>query len=362
MLAEAICLSVFRNSILLLCAAVLIGCGSGTGGNSAQDPGKPKDNGPAKETKITFAAVGDMMISRGVARTIDREGGDPLVLFSGMKDIFTATDFNFGNLESPVSGNDSRVGKGLVFNARKKDIEGLVKYNFKIVNLANNHALDQGAAGLAYTQQYLTEKGILYTGVGANLDEAWKHKVIEVKGVKVAFIGAAYSSINDNGSVRNNFVARIDEVDRLKASIQKARAESDYVVVTMHAGIEYVRNPHQPQIDFARAAIDGGADIVIGAHPHWIQTFEKYKDKYIFYSLGNFIFDQLPQDRKEGLVLNITLVKNEGGAREKPETKFEKIEMVPVLIERMGVPRPATDAEAKVIFKKFNAPEPVLKN
>lgn len=347
----------------MIMATLLIatGCGSGTGGNSAQDPSKPKDNGPAKETKITFAAVGDMMISRGVARTIDREGGDPLVIFSGMKDIFTATDFNFGNLESPVSGNDTRVGKGLVFNARKKDIDGLVKYNFKIVNLANNHALDQGTAGLTYTQQFLKEKGIEFVGVGANRDEAWKHKIVDVKGVKVGFIGASYSSINDNGSVRNEFVARIDEVDRLKASVQKARAESDYVVVTMHAGIEYVRNPHQPQIDFARAAIDAGADIVIGAHPHWIQTFEKYKDKYIFYSLGNFIFDQLPQDRKEGLVLNITLAKNEGGTLDKPQTKSEKIEMIPVLIERMGVPRPATEAEAKVIFRKFNAPEPVLK-
>jgi poly-gamma-glutamate capsule biosynthesis protein CapA/YwtB (metallophosphatase superfamily) len=283
------------------------------------------------------------------------------VPFSALKDLFNSTDFNFANLESPVSGNDNRVGRGLVFNARRADTEGLVKYNFKVVNLANNHAMDQGLSGLNYTQQFLAEKGIEYLGVGPNKADAWKPKYLTVKGIKIGFIGVSYASLNDNGASTNDYVARIEEVDRLRASIKQAKSESDYVLVTMHAGTEYVRNPNQAQIDFARAAVDAGADIVIGAHPHWIQTFEKYKDKYIFYSLGNFIFDQMPPDRREGLVLNITLLKSEGGGREKPETRGEKIELIPVMIERMGVPRRANEAEARAIMKKFGATEAILK-
>ena len=78
----------------------------------------------------------------------------------------------------------------------------------------------------------------------------------------------------------------------------------------MHAGTEYTRTPMPQQITFAHAAIDDGADIVIGAHPHWVQTIEKYKGKYIFYSLGNFIFDQAwSQETMEGLTLKITVSK-----------------------------------------------------
>lgn len=342
---------------IFLLACLTASCG----GQTVSTP--PKNTAaeqPLKETRATFAAVGDMMISRGVAQTINA-AGDPLVVFSGMKDLFNSTDFNFGNLESPVSGNDTRVGRGLVFNARRADIEGLVKYKFKVVNLANNHAMDQGLAGLNYTRNFLTEKGIEYLGVGENKAEAWKPKYLTVNGIKIGFIGVSYASVNDNGATTNDYVARIEEVERLRASIKQAKGESDYVLVTMHAGVEYTRKPHQPQIDFARAAVDAGADIVIGAHPHWIQTFEQYKGKYIFYSLGNFIFDQLPQDRKEGLVLHITLLKSEGGGRAAPETRGEKIELIPVIIERKGVPRRANEAEADAIMKKFGATEKFLK-
>jgi len=346
----------FALAVLIFLLGLLsAGCGSST---TPPPPEKPLQ--PLTESRATFLAVGDIMLSRGVARTIDA-ARDPLVPFSGLKDLFNSTDFNFANLESPVSGNDNRVGRGLVFNARRADVEGLVKYNFKVVNLANNHALDQGLNGLNYTQQFLTEKGIEHLGVGPNKADAWKPKYLTIKGIKIGFIGVSYASINDNGASTNDYVARIEEVDRLRASIKQAKSESDYVLVTMHAGTEYVRNPNQPQIDFARAAVDAGADIVIGAHPHWIQTFEKYKDKYIFYSLGNFIFDQMPQDRREGLALHITLLKSEGGNRAAPETRGEKIELIPVLIERMGVPRRANEAEARAIMKKFGATEAILK-
>jgi poly-gamma-glutamate capsule biosynthesis protein CapA/YwtB (metallophosphatase superfamily) len=310
----------------------------------------------ARVRRATFLAVGDIMLSRGVANTID-SARDPLEPFSELKDLLSSTDFNFGNLESPVSGNDARVGKGLVFNTRKPDIEGLVKNNFKIVNLANNHALDQGLAGLDFTRKFLTDKGIKYVGAGEDKAAAWAPRIVTANGIRIGFIGASYTSINDGGVVKNDYVARIEDIEHLRASIGRLKGESDFIVVTMHAGIEYMRKPDRSQVDFARAAVDAGADLVIGAHPHWIQTLEQYQGKYIFYSLGNFIFDQRKPDTVEGLTLNISLLRD--GAN---KARLEKIELVPVIIERVGVPRRATEAEARTILGKSGMTERVLRN
>ncbi|MBK7708062.1 MAG: CapA family protein [Acidobacteria bacterium] len=308
-----------------------------------------------KPAAANFIAVGDMMISRVVARAIDR-AGNPLYPFQKVGDLLKASDFSFGNLESPISGDDTRVGKGLVFNTRVRDVAGLSEYKFKIVNLANNHAWDQGMKGLVNTHKYLDERGIKYIGTGENLERAWKPEVVEANGIKFGFVGASYASINDGGVKRNDYVARIEETEFLERSIKQAKAESDFVVVTMHAGIEYVRKPHQPQIDFARKAIDFGADIVIGAHPHWIQTTETYKGKMIFYSLGNFIFDQRKPDTREGLMLKISVRRGpdgQGGGL----TAVERIDLIPVIIDDFAVPRPANDVETAAILKKIGYTE-----
>jgi len=300
------------------------------------------------DTAITFLAVGDIMISRGVARAIDR-GDDPMVPFRRMDSIFRSVDFCFGNLESPVGPNPNVIGKGLVFNARRRDIAGLRVYNFKVINLANNHALDQGVAGLRNTRQALAEMGLEHLGAGDDLTEAWRPKTIDVRGVKIGFTGASYSSINDNGALRNEYVARIEDTESLRQAIIELKSMgAHFIVATMHAGTEYVRNPNASQIAFARSAIDLGADVVIGAHPHWIQTIERYKGKLIFYSLGNFVFDQeWSQDTKEGLAIKITLL-----ARE-TEAAIDQVELIPVIIENYSTPRPASDIESRAILNKI---------
>lgn len=160
------------------------------------------------------------------------------------------------------------------------------------MNLANNHALDQGEDGLKTTKNLLTQIGIASTGAGETTEEAWMPTIIEKNGIKIAFIGASYTSYNDDGSRRSPLVARMQDTDKLISALQEAKKKADIVVVTMHAGVEYTRNPTPLQETFAHTAIDHGADIVIGAHPHWIQKIENYQGKYIFYSLGNFVFDQ----------------------------------------------------------------------
>lgn len=313
------------------------------------------EHGPAPTrcdvvSNASFIAAGDIMLSRGVDRAISR-ARDPNMPFTQLAEYLGRTDLNFANLESPVSGHDERIGKGLVFNTHRDDVEGLVKHNFRIVSLANNHALDQGESGLRFTQQFLADLGIEQIGTGNSQAEAWSPKIIAANGVRIAFIAAAYSSINDGGQRRNRFVARIDDTAELRAAIRRARLAADLVVVAMHAGVEYTRRPHRTQIAFARAAIDAGADIVIGSHPHWIQTIEEYRGKYIFYSLGNFIFDQRQPGTREGLLIRIGVGTEK--CSDKIYTFIKSLEIIPIIIERVGVPRRASEAETAAILKKI---------
>lgn len=299
---------------------------------------------------VTFLAFGDISLSRSVAATIQAKK-DPLYPFHNIVGLLKSSDFNFANLESPFSKTDAFTAKNtLVFNAPKTNVAGLKEYNFAVLNLANNHAFDQGLDGITTTEKVLNDNGLLHMGTGKTLDEAWTPAIIEKNGIKIGFIGASYSSVNDGGKTINSYVARIEDVERLKSAIYNLKSKIDFLVVTMHAGTEYTPKANQDQIDFAHAAIDAGADIVIGAHPHWVQNKEIYcprtstiseyngsapalspglgRDgersnestpqeinrnpncKPIYYSLGNFIFDQdWSAETKKGLALKITLTK-----------------------------------------------------
>lgn len=286
---------------------------------------------------VTFLAFGDISLSRNIAATIQAKK-DPLYPFHNIVNLLKSTDFNFANLETPFSKSDAFTAKNtLVFNAPKANVAGLKAYNFAVLNLANNHAFDQGKDGIETTAQILNDNGLLHMGTGKTLDEAWAPAIIEKNGIKIGFIGASYSSINDGGQTLNDYVARIEDTQRLTSNVKRLKSTVDFVVATMHAGTEYTPKANQSQVDFAHAAIDAGADIVIGAHPHWVQNKEFYcpkilvsppggdvalrdregsvvdtKDcKWIYYSLGNFIFDQnWSEETQKGLALKITLNKS----------------------------------------------------
>jgi len=314
-------------------------------------------------TELSFLALGDIMLSRNVAAEIEKTK-NPNTPFLQMANLLKETDFAFGNLETPILEKGGIVGgHSLIFAGKKDYLSGLVENKFKILNLANNHALDQGVKGLASTINYLDEAQIKHIGAGLNQTDAWAPAVIEQNGMKICFLGAAYSSINDGGKTTNDYVARVDDIKNLKLKIENSKSLCDFVVISMHAGAEYTHTPNQIQIDFAHTAIDAGADMVIGHHPHWIQTIEKYNDKYIFYSLGNFIFDQMwSQDTREGLALKINLSKNLTANLQGPKISatLDKIELIPIIIENYSTPRPATEVEAKKILEKIDINETTL--
>jgi poly-gamma-glutamate synthesis protein (capsule biosynthesis protein) len=178
------------------------------------------------------------------------------------------------------------------FITRKKAVDGLVYAGIQTVTLANNHADNGGVPAFLDMIETLHGHGIATTGGGKDLAEARQPVLQTVKGVRFALLG--YNEIPPGGpyaTASSGGIAPID-VATLPQDIAAARMLADVVIPFFHWGIEYTKDPTKHQQDVARAAIDAGADMVLGSHPHWIQGIETYKGRLLIYCLGNFIFDQ----------------------------------------------------------------------
>lgn len=242
--------------------------------------------------EIILLAVGDIMLSRHVGTKIFESGNFHLP-FLKTADILREADISFANLESPFYDQGPRVKEGMVFKAEPETITGLTFAGFDILSLANNHFGNQGRRGITYTFQHLQDNQIEYVGAGGNFKEAHEVKILEQKGIKFGFL--AYNGIPPVSYQAGDSLgghAWMD-IDIMQKDIEEAKKKCDVVIVSMHTGAEYTPHPNTSQINFARGAIDAGANLVLGHHPHVVQAFETYKNGIIFYSLGNFVFDQM---------------------------------------------------------------------
>ena len=304
---------------------------------------------PTQEAKpVSLIAVGDISYSRGVGRVV-RYKNDINYPFANVKDYFKTADIVLADLETPITPGREIMDGEMVFRSNPGTEKALKEAGISMVSLANNHTPDFGDKGLIDTFTYLTQAGIDYIGAGENIDKANTPLKIEKNGIKFAFL--AY---NDSGVVPKNYEATDNtagtafmDIEKMTQTVEKAKNYSDIVVVVMHSGTEYESKPNQTQVNFARSAIDSGADLVIGGHPHVVQTAELYKGKYIFYSLGNFILDQMwSLETRQGIIIKATFNK----------TSAEKIELVPTIIENYSQPRMAKPEEATKIIKRLGVP------
>jgi poly-gamma-glutamate synthesis protein (capsule biosynthesis protein) len=300
---------------------------------------------PARHEPVCLTVVGDIMLSRGVARESHQHGdaGHP---FAKIKMYIKGGDIAFGNLENPITPGREITTPEMILRADPGVETALKDAGFTILSLANNHTLDFKRQGLLDTLRYLDQAGIKYAGAGKTTSEAFAAEFIEIKGMKLAFLAfcdADFVPGSYLAGIENPGVAFLDE-EKLKEAVQSAKKKADFVVASMHAGAEYEPEPNLIQIRFARLAIDSGADLVLGHHPHVIQKIEKYKGKYIFYSLGNFVFDQKwSQATREGMAAKIFI-----GPK-----GVEKIEILPVFINDQDQPQAIYGEEAKPVLKNL---------
>ena len=248
-----------------------------------------------KSSTVSLLVVGDMMLAGAPGQAM-QQGRDP---FGGFSQLFKDSDIRIGNLECVVATKGSEEpDKPNTFRAHPRSLKYLRKY-FDAVGLANNHSGDFGPEAFTEMLGLLKKNGIAYYGAGHNLKEAHTPVVFERNGMRIAILGYDDFQPRNLEADHDRVGVAWSEDEQVVRDIQAARKEwrADIVIPVMHWGWEEpVANARQRQL--ARLMIDAGADAVIGGHPHQVQDTERYKNKPIFYSLGNFVFDgfSLPEN------------------------------------------------------------------
>jgi len=251
------------------------------------------------DPNIEIQAVGDIMLSRGVGQVMEKtdQWDWPFIL---AKDYLRRADLLLGNLEGPLSNRGKRRPGLYVFRANPKSIKGLKNSGFTLLSLANNHSGDYGEEAYRDTQLRLEEGGLDW--VGYDLDEGkYIFRTYLVKGQKIAVGG--YSEIS-NISIPDKVKTR----DRFIEEIERLNKDGYLIIILIHFGEEYKQQSNDKQKAMAHSLVDAGANIIIGSHPHVVQEIERYQEGYIFYSLGNFIFDQTFSERtQKGWIIKIII-------------------------------------------------------
>ncbi len=252
------------------------------------------EEGPIEKinNEFTFMVGGDMMFDRNIEYTFP---GDKMV--NVMKNfgnrVFLGTDLSLTNLEGPISPTPRIPEKNhsMVFNFQPNIPEVLNWLGINAVSLANNHTLNNGAAGLANTKKVLPESGITYVGQD---EEFTNDSVKSFSAGNTTLTVIAVDILNTN--------------DDLVSTIKKKKEMGNYVLIYPHWGTEYEPIHSKQQENLAHSWINAGADFVFGSHPHVVQDAEIYKGKPIFYSLGNLLFDQdFSAETQRGLIVGVKI-------------------------------------------------------
>lgn len=266
-----------------------------------------RDNIKQRKKTITISFAGDCTLGydetfsyhNSFPFTLEKENDDYGYFFNKVKRIFENDDLTIVNLETTLTKETKKADKKFRFKGDPSYVNILKSGSIEMVNIANNHIYDYLNKGFLDTINNLQNAGVLYSGEGYI-------QYYSVQDVTIASIGYRGWSTNIKGP--------------LTKDIEDAKEKADIIIVSFHWGSEYTYYPNQAQTSLGRFAIDSGADIVIGHHPHVIQGIEKYKDRYIVYSLGNFSFggNKNPRDKdtiifqNEFTVLDKKIIKSKG--------------------------------------------------
>jgi poly-gamma-glutamate capsule biosynthesis protein CapA/YwtB (metallophosphatase superfamily) len=260
-----------------------------------------------QDTQIIL--LGDVMLGRSVMVT-SQDLGDATYPWHKVADKLSYADIVFANLETPIVEDCPRRTDGMIFCADPAMVDGLKYAGVDVVTLANNHTLNFGESGLTQTKKILSEKGIEYT------DNSLAVK--QVNGLTFGFVGFEFI----DRAITN---AQLELVEAYSEQV-------DVLIVGVHWGAEYQAAAGAKQREIAKKLAAAGADVVAGHHPHWVQDVEYIgvEAKPVFYSLGNFVFDQMwSQKTREGLAVGLTF---------DPTGKITKEERLPIYIRNWAQP------------------------
>ncbi len=295
--------------------------------------------------EIVINAVGDIMLAGKWAPILRQKGYDHP--FNGVKNELAPGDINIANLESPIAeGGEEYSEKKFRFRAELQAAKAIRDAGFNLVTLANNHSMDFGSEALAETLQHLSDNGIAWIGAGKNLSEARKIALYTIKGKRIAFLGYSLTQPVKFFAGQNRPGTAPGYENMVTADIANARSQADYVIVSFHWGKEAINTVQPYQRTAAHKAIEAGADVIIGHHPHILQGIERYKNSIIFYSLGNFTFASKSKTADVSAIIRLKL--NDG---------HREAEILPldVLHRRVGFqPQLMTGDKGADVIEKLN--------
>jgi poly-gamma-glutamate synthesis protein (capsule biosynthesis protein) len=301
----------------------------------------------APEDEFTIAAVGDIMLG-GRAEPYLREHG-PAYPFKSVLPALSEADVVVGNLESPISTRGQAVkNKKFTLRAGPLAADALKEAGFRVVSLANNHAMDFGPLALQDTLAILSEKGILFSGAGMDLADARAPALLKTGGRTLAFLSYSLTFPLEFFAAPARPGTAPGYADYVREDIRNVRSRADIVVVSFHWGAEVMFAAKDYQVALGHQAIDWGADLVLGHHPHVLQELEVYKGRLIAYSLGNFVFGSESNRTNESIIL---LCRFKGNT-------FVKAEAVPLDVNNYRVryqPRVLTGAEGAAVLDRLAA-------
>ena len=259
----------------------------------------------------TILFTGDILLDRGVRQVIERQGADRLFT-QEMDSLFRSADIVVGNLECPATHIKSPVQKRFIFRAEPEWLKVLRKHGITHLNLANNHAIDQGRQGLMDTKENILRAGMTPIGAGRHMSEAAQPVLLTQQPRKVWLVSSLRLALENFAYLTNKPCVSQEPMDSLIFRIRTLRRQDAkaVIIVSLHWGGEHTKNPVPSQRLEAHRLINAGADALICHHTHTLQTIERYRGHDIYYSIGNFIFDQQKPINTEACLVKVNVTKD----------------------------------------------------
>ncbi len=277
---------------------------------------------------ITF--TGDILLDRGVRQFVEHRSVDKL--FSPFVDsVFQSSDLVVANLECPATKIRQPAFKQYIFRAEPEWLQTLKAHGITHLNLANNHSVDQGRIGLADTKKNIQETGMIPVGAGDNMQEAAQPVLLASTPRNVYLLTSLQMPLENFSYLPDKTSVSHEDLDSLKTRVRQLK-ETDpccYIIVSLHWGGEHTLRPVPLQRQQAHQLIDAGVDALICHHTHTLQTIEQYQGKPIYYSIGNFIFDQKKPINSKACLVKITIKK-----------ESSHIETIPIVIRNCVPEKP----------------------
>ena len=297
---------IIKKIALFLLVVCICGCSKEIKEEKIEEVIEPE---PA-EYSFSMAMVGDSLIHSGVyADAWNGTTYDFDKMLVSMKPIIQSYDLAFVNQETIIGGASLGYSSYPRFNTPEQIGSSLINAGFDIINVANNHTLDKGEAGMLNSLNYWNDKNVITVGMNSSFEERDNIKTYEKNGITYAIL--SYTTVTNGLSVPagKEYYLNIYDSTRVANDIAKVRDKVDIVMVSMHYGSEYTHTPTEEQTTIASYLASLDVDIVIGHHPHVIQPITYIDDTLVIYSLGNFLSGQIGINKQIGMIASLEVHK-----------------------------------------------------